>query len=43
MILLCMVSNYISAFACAHDDFTCPAAWFQAICTYVDVGGYYSF
>jgi len=43
MILLCLLSNFISLFADAHDIFRGWNAFVEAVCTFIDVGGYYGF
>jgi hypothetical protein len=43
MILLCFWSNIISMFADAHDIFRGWNAFSEAVCTFIDVGGYYGF
>ena len=43
LILLCLLSNLISAFADTHDLWAGWNAWSEGIATFIDVGGYYGF
>lgn len=43
IILLFLISNIVSGFAFAHDLFRGWNGWSEAVCTFIDVGGYYGF
>jgi len=43
LILLCVLSNFISAFADTHDIWQGKTAWWEGTATFIDVAGYYGF